>query len=244
MTTTDTAAPITATQVADVLAQGYGLVDGILDPGEREALGAIYDDAFSRDDIARKPLGGTDAHGRETLPQVLTPNRLFPQLDGMRIRQRALAVAQAIFGPEAEFRNDHMILKPAGYGAATPWHQDQAYHAPHLRYRKLNVWTPLDGATIAGGCMHFVPESHLGVILPHHRIETPDGQALAAVGADYWDANGVAVECPVGSATLHHSGCLHYAGANTTDRDRRAYIQVFTVPSAQVARDRPLVFTW
>ncbi len=130
-----------------------------------------------------------------------------------------------------------MILKPAGYGIATPWHQDQAYHDPTQHYRNINFWLPLDGATVEGGCMHFVPGSHRAPVLPHQHLQPDDPQtALVAQDQDYWSLNGVPVPCPVGSCSLHHSYMLHYAGSNRTQLPRRAYIVVFGCPPTPARR--------
>jgi Phytanoyl-CoA dioxygenase (PhyH) len=213
--------------------QGFLRVDGILSGPERKLLGEVYDRAFDpgyqNPDLDRKNLGGTVA-GRQILPQVLNPSAVFPDLRVAPFQARLLALARTLLGGDVVRYNDHMILKPGGYGAATPWHQDQAYHPPTHRYRNVNVWMPLEDASLQNGCLHFVPGSHRSVVLPHHVVETAQGTALCALGQEYWNLNSVAVPCPAGSATLHHSYMLHYAGPNPTPVPRRAYIVVFRAP--------------
>ncbi|MCH2155552.1 MAG: phytanoyl-CoA dioxygenase family protein [Opitutales bacterium] len=136
-----------------------------------------------------------------------------------------------------------MILKPAGHGAATPWHQDQAYHAPGQHYRNINFWLPLEGATVAGGTMQYVSKTHTGTLLPHRYLIPGDRQsAMVADNQDFWSANATALDCPVGSVLLHHSYCMHYAGPNLTDIPRRAYIAVFAAPALPL--DEPYVLPW
>jgi ectoine hydroxylase-related dioxygenase (phytanoyl-CoA dioxygenase family) len=227
-------------------AEGFCRVDGVIDADDLAALREIYDWCFSdaaEGRVRRKALGGVDDRGRQALPQVLGPGEAVPALRRTAYYRRIEAIARQIFGDAAERRGEHMILKPAGYGIATPWHQDQAYHRPDETYRNVNFWLALDGATIEGGCMQFVPGSHLGPILPHAYLDPDDPQtALVAQDQDYWSANGVPVPCPVGSATLHHSYMLHHAGPNTTDQPRRAYIVVFGLPPEP--RARPWRLPW
>ncbi len=228
------------------LADGFCRADDAIDADELEQLGELYNWCFSDaadQKVRRKALGGMDEAGRQALPQVLSPSKVLPELMSLRYVQRIRAIAERVLGQPVELRSDHMILKPAGYGVATPWHQDQAYHDSSKRYRNINFWLPLDGATVEGGCMQFVPGSHLGPILPHEYLTPGDHEsAMVATGQDYWSTNAVAVPCPIGSCSLHHSYCMHYAGPNATNLPRRAYIIV--LGCAPVSTHRPWHLPW
>jgi len=232
-------------QAATFIEQGHLLLENMISEAELAMMGEIYDACFEEVEQRRgfKGLGGADAQGRQTLPQVLGPSEEHSALKATAYYARCRDFAQECFGPDIVQRGEHMILKPAGYGAATPWHQDQAYHAPGQSYRNVNFWLPLDGASVESGCMHFVPHSHGGMIVPHAYLDPADtNTALVAQDQDYWAANGVAVPCPRGACTLHHSYTLHYAGPNTTDAPRRAYIVVFGL--APTPLERPWVLPW
>ena len=240
--TLDEVSGIAPAQREEFLEDGFLRMDGVIDDPELAQLREIYDQCFSTEadgTVNRKALGGTDKQGRQTLPQALAPSKTFPQLRELRYYRRIEQIARDVFQRDVVLRGDHMILKPAGYGIATPWHQDQAYHNPNFHYRNINFWLPLDGATIESGCMQFVRGSHRGPILPHEYLDPNDKQtALVAQDQAYWTANGTPVPCPRGSCTLHHSYMLHYAGPNTTDQPRRAYIVVFGIPP------EPLTHPW
>ena len=53
----------------------------------------------------------------------------------------------------------HAIRKPERMGAATPWHQDEAYAPPELDYGRgggfnvVNSWMPLQPCDADSGCM-------------------------------------------------------------------------------------------
>jgi len=236
---------MTSEQREAFLADGFLRLDGMIEEAELARLREIYDRLFGEEagDVKRKKLGGTDEEGRDALPQVLAPHKTVPELTELDYWRRCEEAAKFIFGPEAALRGSHMILKPAGYGAATPWHQDQAYHDPGYRYRNVNFWLPLDGATVESGCMQYVRGTHLGPVVPHGHLDPADKQtAMVAQDQDYWSANGTAVPCPKGSATLHHSYCMHYAGPNRTDQPRRALIVVYALPAEKL--EQPWVFPW
>jgi ectoine hydroxylase-related dioxygenase (phytanoyl-CoA dioxygenase family) len=227
------------------LEDGYIRLDQVIDADELLWYSKFYDRVFHEaPGTARKNLGGTDAQGRDLLPQVLSPSKSHPELKETRYLKRLLAIARFILGPEAAFSHDHMILKPGGYGTITPWHQDQSYHDPAYRYTTINFWLPIEDATTENGCMHYVRGSHrAGLVLPHrYLIEGDRKAALVALGEDYWDANGIAVPCPAGSVTLHHSYALHYAGPNRTDKARRAYIAAFSLPPRKL--EHPFHLPW
>ena len=240
------ATPISQEEKDAFFAKGFGRVENLADESDLRELGGIYDRLFAADPAERtnaKSLGGTDASGRELLPQVVAVEEAAPELLGTAYFARALACARVLFGPEARYNGGHAILKPAGYGTATPWHQDQAYHDPAKRYQNVNVWLPLDGATAEGGCMQYVAGTHTGPVLPHeHTDPGSKDSALSACGQEYRDANAEAVPCPRGAAALHHSYTMHDAGPNTSDLPRRALIFVFgTEP---VDRETPWAFPW
>jgi hypothetical protein len=227
------------------LEDGFIRLDGVIGPDELAWYSDFYDKAFQEGPAdKRKELGGRDAQGRDTLPQILGPSRIYPELKETPYFKRLREISRFILGPESDFAAEHMILKPAGYGTVTPWHQDQAYHDPAFRYTNINFWLPIEVATVENGCMHYVRGSHRSaMVLPHrHLVEDDTQTAMVAAGEKYWDANGDAVPCPAGSVTLHHSYALHYAGPNHTDKPRRAYILIFGLPPQKL--ERPFRFPW
>ncbi|MFW5789291.1 MAG: phytanoyl-CoA dioxygenase family protein [Spirochaetota bacterium] len=224
---------------------GWLRIDRIITDEELDWLRGVYDDFFDPEGPyagkgARiKQLGGTDESGRKLSPQVLRPADASEELRNSTYLARLEVLAKLLLGDDASFQRDHMIMKPAGYGTPTPWHQDQAYGGGDRIVRNVNFWLPLEDATVENGCMHFVSGTHRSVIVPHRYLDPDDPQtALVATDQEYWSVNGTAVPIPAGTATAHHSYTMHYATGNTTDRPRRAYIAVF----GQSPLERPT--TW
>jgi hypothetical protein len=120
--------------------------------------------------------------------------------------------------PIAAFRAMFMN-KPARQGTLLPWHQDRWTHLD--RDPLITVWTALDPATRANGCVQVIPGSHkLGLINPSHpsafltdeqgRTHAPDERA------EY-------LELDAGEAVLLHNWLLHRSDTNATDIPRRAF---------------------
>lgn len=222
-------------QIAQFHREGFIAIDAITTPDEIEHMRVLYDELFAaqtgREAGDHFDLAGTDEDGAAPkLQQMLNPSRYAPAFDGLAIRRNALALAAQLLGPGAEAQGDHAILKPAGHGVATPWHQDEAYWNPELSYNALSVWVPLQEATLENGCMQFIPESHRRDVLPHHSIN--HDPRIHGLEVDEAVDAGQAIACPLpaGGATFHLARTLHYAGPNRSTAPRRAYIMMFGTP--------------
>lgn len=226
--------------------ESYLVVRGLTDAEDIAVMREVYDRIFAeragREAGEQFDLAGPDEEGTEPdLPQILGPSRYAPELAESKYRRNALAVARQLLGEEADYMGEHAILKPARHGAATPWHQDEAYWDGGLEYNSLSVWLPLQEATVENGCMHFIPGSHAWEVRPHHSIN--HDPRVHGLEVDELDAS-AAVACPLqpGDATFHPSRTFHYAGPNHTPEPRRAYILGFGTPPTK--REQPRDFYW
>jgi hypothetical protein len=238
---------LTDEQVRFYHENGFLAIDNLTTPEEVERLVAVYDDLFARK-VGREKgdqfdLAGADEEGKEeSLPQILGPGNYAPILQQGLLFANARAAAIQLLGSDAAFGGDHAIFKPARHGVATPWHQDEAYWDPGLRYRSLSVWVPLQEATVENGCMQFIPGSHKMEVQPHHSIGH-DPRVHGLEIDEPVDLDRVAVcPLPAGGATFHDSRTLHYTGANQTDEPRRAYILGFGGKAEPL--DSPRDFYW
>jgi ectoine hydroxylase-related dioxygenase (phytanoyl-CoA dioxygenase family) len=224
---------LTPEQIVSFRARGFVTLDAITTPDELERLREIFVRLFTmragREKGRHFDLAGTDEEDRPAgLPQVLNPLEFAPELAETQFRANALAIAKQLLGDEAIFWFEHSILKPAGYGAATPWHQDEAHrNDPGSDYEQISIWMPLQEATAANGCMEFIPGSHRGPVLRHWSPnDDPRVTALECVG-DFDPARAELCPLPAGGATVHHCRTLHHAGPNVSDIPRYAYILAF-----------------
>ncbi|MBI1335748.1 MAG: phytanoyl-CoA dioxygenase family protein [Phycisphaera sp.] len=226
--------------------EGYLVLDKLVDEDEVDRMREVYDRLFEsqagRNNGGFFDLGSRDEGDKPALPQMMNPSRYAPEIEQFTFRAAAAQIARQLQGPLSYFRQDLAICKPPGSKAHTPWHQDAGYNDPAFDYDNINFWVPLQPATLENGCLQFIPKSHLQKdILPHHRMNhDPKIEAIECEQVDLDKA--VACPLPPGGCTIHHARTLHYAGPNSTDQPRRAYILEFEVPPHK--RDKPQDFPW
>ncbi len=243
-----TAPRLSAEQLAALRRDGFLHVEGLTSTEEIEYIRGLYDRLFSE---RRGWESGDlfDMVGRDNLeqglalPQMLWPSRYEPRLAQTRLAANARAVAEQILGPQLENMLEHAIMKPAQKGAATPWHQDEAFNRKGSGFEEsISIWMPLQDVTVESGCMRYLRGSNLGPLFPHrspnndpriHGLETVSVPDLSRC-----------VDMPMraGGGVIHLSRTLHSAGPNTTGQPRRAYILGFAVKSHRhqlLTRDYP-----
>jgi ectoine hydroxylase-related dioxygenase (phytanoyl-CoA dioxygenase family) len=225
---------LTPAQIDFYHANGFLALDAITTQEEVAWMREIYDRLFEsragREEGNQFDLGGSDEEGKTAvLPQILQPSKYAPELKEGLFRVNALHIAKLLLGDDAIPMGEHAIFKPPRYGAETPWHQDEAYWGEQMLYNSFSMWIPLQEATLANGCMQFIPGSHKSEVLPHHSI----GHDVRVHGLELDDLPdaGMAVACPVpaGGCTIHHNRTMHYAGPNRSEVPRRALIIGFGI---------------
>jgi ectoine hydroxylase-related dioxygenase (phytanoyl-CoA dioxygenase family) len=109
--------------------------------------------------------------------------------------------------------------KPAHRGTWLPWHQDRWTYLD--RDPLVTLWTALDPATIANGCVQIIPGSHkLGLVNPSHAsgFLTEEQARRHAPNEKV-----VFLELKAGEGALLHNWLLHSSDVNMTDIPRRAF---------------------
>jgi phytanoyl-CoA hydroxylase len=109
--------------------------------------------------------------------------------------------------------------KPAQRGTFLPWHQDRWAFLD--RDPLITIWTALDPATVANGCVQVISGSHkYGLINPEHGSGFLDGDQSTT----YCPADRVThLELEPGQAVLLHNWLLHSSDINKTEISRRAF---------------------
>lgn len=129
-------------------------------------------------------------------------------------------ICRRVYGdvPVSAFRAMFMN-KPARQGTHLPWHQDR--WSALDRDPLITVWTALDPATRANGCVQVIEGSHkAGVINPDH----PSGWLTELQAHQHAPAEKVVhLELQPGEAVLLHNWLLHASEVNETDVARRAF---------------------
>jgi ectoine hydroxylase-related dioxygenase (phytanoyl-CoA dioxygenase family) len=227
-------------QVAFFKENGFLAVDRLTTDEEIDWLVPIFDAAFEEVDAGEVEPGGSP----KVAYQSMVPELRFPELlDTTFSRNARRYAARLLEVDESQLSGwGHMIRKPVGNSRLAPWHQDEAYWEPELRYpAALGAWLPLHAVTVAMGCMQFIPGSHKRGVLDHVFYDgDPLHNLLEAVDVD--TSKAVACPLPKGGATFHHKRTLHFTEPNTTDEMRRAYPIEFQL--APEVRDEPRQWSW
>ncbi len=120
--------------------------------------------------------------------------------------------------PVSSFRAMFMN-KPAHKGTLLPWHQDAWLHLD--RQPIVTLWTALDPATVANGCVEVVPGTHkLGLINKTHGSGFLNDDEIAQYCTN---VPTVFVEVKEGESALLHNWLMHRSDVNKTDIPRRAF---------------------
>ena len=171
------------------------------------------------------------------------PDRVLPAFDALIRNDKVLAAASAVLGPDLMVWSASLFTKEARSPKIVSWHQDLTYWGLDDA-EETTCWVALSPATLASGCMKFVPGSHREQIVPH--VDTFDANNLLSRGQEIAvevnEEDGVAVELQPGQASIHHGHLFHASGPNTTN-DRRIGVAIrFIKPSMkQRSGDRSLV---
>jgi ectoine hydroxylase-related dioxygenase (phytanoyl-CoA dioxygenase family) len=170
------------------------------------------------------------------------PRNYAPELQDTAFFRGALEIARQVLGPEARFKADLSLLKPAFTGEPTPWHQDEAFQDPAFEYQEVSFWLALQKVDESNSCMAYIPGSHRGEVLPH-RFPGDDARVHALdCGLDTDPAAAVYCPLPAGGCVMHTQRTVHGASANVSDQERLAYVLIFDrVP---VPTRAPRNFPW
>ena len=227
---------------------GFLLIENVSTPAELASLRVVYDRLFSEhrgwDNGDLFDMVGSD--NRNTglaLPQLLWPSRYESTLRQTLLHSNAVSIASQLLGPKAQNVLEHAILKPPRVGAATPWHQDDAFIRRGCGFvEQISIWFPLQDVTVENGCLLYIRGSNHGRLMTHQSPHNdPRIHGLETVKPPD-PTHCVAVEMSAGSAVIHHSRTLHSAGVNTSLEPRRAYIlgySVQTQPNQLLSPDFP-----
>ena len=233
--------PLSTSAIENALRDGFLVVEDVCPADELARIAEDYDYLFAnewgKEEGRYFDLGGTDEDGKQRgLPQILGPTEYMTWLDDSVYFKRLASIAQQLFKRDepSSFQGSHAILKPAGYGLTTPWHQDKSYWGYGSEHFKANYWMPLQDATIESGCLHYIPGSHLhpgqdGFDVVEHQPINNDprihGMEVTEKGASAFDMDSaVATPVKAGGVVIHFPRSMHYAGPNLTTQDRRALI--------------------
>jgi len=213
-------------------ADGFLVVDNLIDAPKIPALHQAFDDLFSgnfetgvRPDEVNWQQGESDPSLSRQICNGWKGNRALASivLDG----HIGKAIAGLAGWPGARIMIDNVIWKAPGT-KSLGFHQDNAFLSWFDPGEILTCWIALDDTTADGGTIEFAKGSH------RWQLQKPSGEFHAPV--DYrkpmLDAAAIAgvnpdihyVEVKAGGGSFHHGGTWHGSGANPGPNPRRSLV--------------------
>ena len=156
---------------------------------------------------------------------------LFKWVDDLMRDSKLLDAVEDLIGRDILCWNTIFWIKEAGGQSFVSWHQDLRYWGLDTN-DLVSVWLALSPATLESGCMHVLPGSHKGDLLPHNDEYQQDnlltrGQEIA-VKVD--ESRTVAMPLEPGEISLHNVRLAHASGPNRSI-DRRIGISLHYMPT-------------
>jgi phytanoyl-CoA hydroxylase len=220
---------LSAAHIAAYRENGFLAVEGFLDGGELERWRAFTQEAVDRRLAASRagepghPLNNQadpDAYYAQVFTQCL---KLLETHDGVRelmLDPRLGEMAATLAGVDGmRIWHDQALFKPP-FGNPTAWHLDNPYWS-FSSPNAISLWVALDDATLANGCMWYIPGSHKSATYENAGIGHNQAD-LFRLYPRWREIEPVGCPVPAGSAVFHNGLTAHGAGANMTNRPRRA----------------------
>jgi hypothetical protein len=212
---------LTNEQIQKYRRDGFLAIENFLDAGELQQWREVTDEAVGR---RLEASGLTDNKADDYYSQVFIQCiRLADTHAGMRelmFDSRLGEIAGTLAGVNGiRIWHDQALIKPP-FGNPTAWHLDNPYWSFSSR-DSISIWVALDDATLANGCMWYLPGTHKFARWDNAGI----GQNMRDIFKYYpeWESiEAASVPVPAGSAVFHNGLTAHGAGANMTPRPRRA----------------------
>ena len=156
---------------------------------------------------------------------------LFKWVDDLMRNPKLLDAVEDLIGGDILCWNTIFWIKESGSQSYVSWHQDLRYWGLDTN-DLVSVWLALSPATLESGCMHVLPGSHKGDLLPHNDEYQQDnlltrGQEIA-VKVD--ETKTVAMPLEPGEISLHNVRLAHASGPNRST-DRRIGISLHYMPT-------------
>jgi ectoine hydroxylase-related dioxygenase (phytanoyl-CoA dioxygenase family) len=232
----------TPEQIHSYQKDGFLIIEDFLTPQELELWQRTTDEAVAQRLELLKP--GTVRSSSSTIVEEIEANRLkanaadtdsyysqvFTQClkladshDGMReimlnpLLGKFVATLAGVDG--IRIWHDQALIKPP-FGNPTGWHLDNPNWSFSSR-NAISIWVALDDATRDNGCLYYLPGTHKTATYENAYIGKNQAD-LFKVYPEWRYIDSVACPVKAGTAIFHNGLTAHGAGANMTNRQRRA----------------------
>lgn len=215
---------VTPEQVALYQENGFLVIENFLDAEETAHWSRTTNEAVEQRLAANAQVlsnqGDPDAYYAQVFTQCLKMADTHAGMRELMLDPRLGKLAATLAGVDGiRIWHDQALYKPP-FGNPTGWHLDNPYwsfSSPH----SLSIWIALDDATRDNGCLYYLPGSHKTATYQNAGIGKNQAD-LFKVYPQWRSISSVGCPCPAGSAVFHNGLTAHGAGANMTNKPRRA----------------------
>jgi phytanoyl-CoA hydroxylase len=183
--------------------------------------------------MSAKQVFYEDSSNPETLKQLQDLQTFDPFFNEILVNSRFKEIAEYLLEDKVIGKNLEYFNKPPRIGKPTPPHQDGYYFMlkPSVA---ATMWLALETADEQNGCVKYVKGSQKKGMRPHGKTKTLGfSQQIVDFGTDDDLANEVSFPAKAGDLLIHHSLTIHRAGANNSDRSRKALGFIYFGESAK-----------
>jgi ectoine hydroxylase-related dioxygenase (phytanoyl-CoA dioxygenase family) len=209
--------------------RGYVAGIRVLDEGQVdvlcEQLTRLVDPAHPGHELFYEFHSNESPDPSRVLFHALGAWRIAPAFHDILWNPAFLVPASQLLGGAVRFWHDQLFCKPAQHGGVVAWHQDYSYWTRTTPMAHLTCWIGLDDATVANGCMQYIPGSHRWDLLPITGLAGDMDAIRGVLSEEQWkNFTPAAIELKKGEATFHHPLMIHGSRENRTDGPRRATV--------------------
>ena len=168
--------------------------------------------------------------------QLMNSELVSPMLDEISRSSFLLDIIEQLIGSDIYLFHSKLLMKAAGDGSMTPWHQDYGYwHRHTLNPTQMNCQLAIDRADEENGALRFSPSSHKQGQVEHEFDPDAAGFNIGIKGDIDSFENDMIIMQP-GDAVFFGPYVLHASAANSSTRDRRANTFAFDLPDNNLGK--------
>jgi hypothetical protein len=214
---------LTSNQVESYRENGFVVIEGFLDSQELAHWQKMTQEAVDQRIESKgglSNLGDPESYYSQVFTQCLKLADTHAGMRELMLDPRLGRLAATLAGVDGiRIWHDQALFKPP-FGNPTAWHLDNPYWS-FSSPNSLSMWVALDDATKDNGCMYYLPGTHKSA--RYENVGIGHNQAdLFKVYPEWRAIDPVGCPCPAGSVVFHNGLTAHGAGANMTNRPRRA----------------------
>jgi phytanoyl-CoA hydroxylase len=202
---------------------GFVVIEDFLDANELQVWREVTEDAVKQRLLERNGLTNQDdpeAYYSQVFIQAVRLADTHAGMAKLMLDARLGEAAATLAGVDGiRIWHDQALFKQP-YGNPTGWHLDNPYWSFTSR-QAISIWVALDRATLANGCLWYLPGTHKVARFDNAGIGA-NIASLFKIYPEWIGMKAIPAPCPAGSAVFHNGLIAHGAGANMTPYPRRA----------------------